>query len=169
MTVSPTFNNRYIVVNSTQIARFSSNTFTTGRSFQKMVIEQDRKHYADVKCEKQHFPNTLPMIFDRLSRHLGFSNLAWIFKFGMPFQASQQSRSPISMETSYNCIFVTFRHLGRAMFSVACVPSPLHRCVHRDYKRIERAFRSKSWDKLKHLMGAKSRSDWLTSHSPDQK
>ncbi len=29
---------------------------------------------------------------------------------------------------------------------------------HRDYKRIEWAFRSKSRDKLKHLMGAKSRS-----------
>ena len=41
-----------------------------------MVVERDRKHYADVKCEKHRFPRTLPMIFDRLSRHLGFSNLA---------------------------------------------------------------------------------------------
>jgi hypothetical protein len=31
------------------------------------------------------------MIFDRLSRYLGFS------KFGAPLQPSQQSRSPISM------------------------------------------------------------------------
>ena len=41
-----------------------------------MVVERDRKHHADVKCEKHHFPRTLPIIFDRLSRHLGFSNLA---------------------------------------------------------------------------------------------
>ncbi len=40
------------------------------------MVERDRKHYADVKCEKHRFPRTLPMIFDRLSRHLGFSNLA---------------------------------------------------------------------------------------------
>ena len=41
-----------------------------------MVVARDRKHHADVKCEKHRFPRTLPMIFDRLSRHLGFSNLA---------------------------------------------------------------------------------------------
>ncbi len=41
-----------------------------------MVVARDRKHYADVKCEKHRFPHTLPMIFDRLNRHLGFSNLA---------------------------------------------------------------------------------------------
>ncbi len=76
MTVSATFNDRYIVVNSTQIARFSFKTFTTDRSFKKMVVARDRKHHADVKCEKHRFPRTLPMIFDRLSRHLGFSNLA---------------------------------------------------------------------------------------------
>ena len=35
---------------------------------------------------------------------------------------------------------------------------PVHDHSHRDYKRIEWAFRSKSRDKLKHLMGAKSRS-----------
>ena len=41
-----------------------------------MVVERDRKHYADVKCEKQRFSRTLPMIFDRLSRHLGLLMLA---------------------------------------------------------------------------------------------
>ena len=30
-----------------------------------MVVERDRKHYADVKCEKQRFLHTLSMIFDR--------------------------------------------------------------------------------------------------------
>ena len=41
-----------------------------------MVVERDQKHHADVKCEKQRFSRTLPMIFDRLSRHLGLLMLA---------------------------------------------------------------------------------------------
>ena len=31
------------------------------------------------KCKKHRFPYALSMIFDRLSRHLGFSNLARLF------------------------------------------------------------------------------------------
>ena len=47
--------------------------------------------------------------------------------------------------------FAFLKVVGFLPFSIGSVD-------HRDYKRIERAFRSKSRDKLKHLMGAKSRS-----------
>ncbi len=53
-----------------------------------------------------------------------------------------------------------YLHPGKCEHSEVQNHPPCHGRTtnHRDYKRIERAFRSKSRDKLKHLMGAKSRS-----------
>ena len=87
--------NAYFVVNSTEIAWFSSQEFITGSSSQKKVIKRDRKQCADMRSKKHGFSYTLLMIFDRLSRHL------WFLKFGASFRPSQQSRFPISMTTTH--------------------------------------------------------------------
>ena len=48
------------------------------------------------------------------------------------------------------------KSVGEIKYKISYLVTAHH--MHRDYKRIEWAFRSKSRDKLKHLMGAKSRS-----------
>ena len=101
MTVSATFKNRLFSCYSTQIVRFSSKISATGTSSQTIVIERDRKQCADVNCEKHDFSYIIPNVFDRLSRHLGFS------KIGAPYCWSQQSRSPISMVLWHKLSFVT--------------------------------------------------------------
>ena len=55
-----------------------------------MVTDRDRKLWGDKKCEKHRFSYTLYVIFDRLSHHIGFLNLARLFG------RVRKSGSPIS-------------------------------------------------------------------------